>query len=59
MAVAYDGLTASHGLEISMRGEKIRDLGLDCLRKQGARRPLHTGIMGSTIAHSASVRSLG
>jgi hypothetical protein len=44
-------MTASHGLEVSMRGEKIRNLGLDCLRKQGAR-PLHTGIMGSTIAHS-------
>ncbi len=37
MAVAHNALAAILGLEISMLGEKIRDLGLDRLRQQRAR----------------------
>lgn len=36
MAMAHDALAAILGLEISMLGEKIRDLGLDRLRQQRA-----------------------
>src|SRR5258707_349766 len=36
-AVAHNALAAILGLEISMLGEKIRDLGLDRLRQQRAR----------------------
>jgi hypothetical protein len=37
MAVAHNALAAVLGLEISMRGEKIHDLGLDRLPQQRAR----------------------
>src|SRR5215468_4396042 len=36
MAVAHNALTAVLGLEISMLGEKVRNLGLDRLRQQRA-----------------------
>jgi hypothetical protein len=32
----YDAPVAILGLEVGMRAEKIGDLGLDCLSKQGA-----------------------
>ena len=61
MPVAHEPLAAVLGLElVGMAAEKVGNLGLDCLRQQGARAPLRkTSVSGSVkVPGWASLKTL-